>query len=93
MTIRHRLPNRRASERFEFVHEGDFYLATVSFRDGQPAELFLDCKKPGSALAAQAKDAAVLCSLLLQHGVAPETIRHSINGPIATALAKIGGAP
>jgi hypothetical protein len=33
-----------------------------------------------------AETAAILASLCLQHGVAPETIKHSVNGPIAVAL-------
>jgi hypothetical protein len=49
-------------------------------------EIFLDVGKPDSALQAQADDAGVLVSLLLQHRVAPSTIRHSISGPIALAL-------
>ena len=36
-------------------------------------------------------DAAVLASLLLQHGVTAAAIRHSISGPIATALASAEG--
>jgi hypothetical protein len=65
------------------------FSATVNyFGDGQLAEIFLDCKWPGSALAEHAHTAAVLASLLLQHGVPAETIEHSISGPLATALAK-----
>ena len=36
-----------------------------------------------------ANDAAVLASLLLQHGVTAAAIRHSIAGPLATALAHV----
>jgi hypothetical protein len=87
---RERLPNRRASVRFSLDYGGARYLATLSkFADGRIAEIFLDAAKPDSELAVHANDAAVLASLLLQHGVSAATIRHSISGPIATALAKI----
>jgi hypothetical protein len=92
--VRKRLPNRRASERFTIQHDGTDYLVTVTkFGDGAPAELFLDCFKPNSGLAVHVNDSAVLASLLLQHGVSPETIQHSVSGPIATALAEINGTP
>jgi hypothetical protein len=91
---RERLPNRRASERFSFEHGGLAYTATISrYSDGRPGEIFLDCNKVNSAAAVHAQDSAVLASLLLQHGVSAATIRHSISGPIATALAMIGGQP
>ena len=63
------------------------YRATVSFfAGGAMAEIFIDAAKPGSAIAEYANDAAVLASLLLQHGVAAAEIKHSISGPLATAL-------
>ena len=66
-------------------------IATVSkFGDGRIAEIFLDAAaKPNSALAVHISDAAVLASLLLQQDVSVAAIRHSISGPIATALAAI----
>jgi hypothetical protein len=87
MSDRQRLPNRRGSERFAIRHDDASYLVTVSrFSDGRLAEIFLDTK-PDSALAMHAHDAAVLGSLLLQHGVSAAVIRRSIAGPIATAIA------
>ena len=87
---RHRLPDRRASMRFSFRHDGALYSATLSkFPDGQLAEIFIDADKPDSALAVHANDAAVLASMLLQHGVTAAAIRHSIAGPLATALAQV----
>ena len=56
------------------------------FSDGRIAEIFIDAAKPGSAIAEFANDAAVLASLLLQHGVTAAEIRHSISGPLSTAL-------
>lgn len=85
---RERLPNRRKSFAFSFEHENHNYRCTGSrFADGRLAEIFLDVPaKMGSPVHANASTAAILVSLLLQHGVQPETIRHSIEGPIAVAL-------
>jgi hypothetical protein len=41
---------------------------------------------PRTALPNRRANSAILVSLALQHGVDPETIRHSVNGPIAVAL-------
>ena len=86
--VRERLPDRRGSLRFSIQHEGTTYFVTVSkFGDGRIAELFLDAaNKPDSQLAAHANTAAMLCSLLLQHGVSVASIRHSVRGPVAVAL-------
>ncbi len=82
------LPDRRGSELFEFKYSGVNYTATVSrFSDGRLAEIFLDHNKPNSQLAEHANSAAILASLLLQHGVKAETIRHSVSGPLSAALA------
>src|SRR4051812_10700294 len=84
---RQRLPNDRDSEIFQFERDGIRYRATISrFADGRLAELFLDTPKPNAAIQIHAEDAAVLVSLLLQFGVSPAAIRHSISGPAATAL-------
>jgi hypothetical protein len=67
--------------------EGHRYRATAGwFDDGKIAEIFLDTGKFGTTLQANADTAGVLVSLLLQHGVAPDVILHSISGPIAVAL-------
>jgi hypothetical protein len=93
-TVRQHLPTRRASELFQFEHSGVRYTATFSrFGDGRLAEIFVDHSRPNSHLAEHANDAAVLVSLLLQHGITAAAIRHSISGPLATALDKIEGAP
>ena len=88
MSERRRLPNRRACTSFVFSHGGTKYLACISrYSDGRLAEIFLDVSKPGSTLAEHAADAAVLASLLLQHGITAKAIAHSLSGPLATALA------
>jgi ribonucleoside-diphosphate reductase alpha chain len=80
--------------RFTVEHDGARYTATLSkFDDGRIAEIFLDAAKPDSQLAVHANDAAVLASLLLQHGCEAAVIRRSISGPIATALAQAEAMP
>jgi len=87
------LPNRRASEVFQFEHANIHYTATVGrFSDGRMAEIFLDHERPNSQIAAHANDAAILASLLLQHDISATTIRHSISGPLAVALALAEGS-
>ncbi|MCA1399348.1 hypothetical protein [Bradyrhizobium sp. BRP56] len=84
---REKLPNKRRSIAFTFEFEGHRYRASATrFADGRLAELFLDAGKFNSPLQQQAETAAVLVSLLLQHGVSVDVILHSIRGPIATAL-------
>jgi hypothetical protein len=84
---RERLPQRRGSMRFSFTHNGRLYHATVSkFPDGRLAEIFIDAGKPDSEIAVHMNDAAVLASLLLQHGVTAAAIRHSISGPLGVVL-------
>jgi hypothetical protein len=88
MSARQRLPNRRGSTVVQFEHNGHRYRAGGSVwpATGHLAEVFLDVGKAGSAVQVHADDAAVLTSLLLQHGVPVATIRHSLSGPIARAL-------
>jgi hypothetical protein len=90
MTKRKRLPNRRGNVSVTFRFENHDIIATAGhFADGGLAEVFLHCPgKLGTSLQTNADTAAILTSLLLQHGVNPEVIRHSVTGPIALALAK-----
>jgi ribonucleoside-diphosphate reductase alpha chain len=82
------LPNRRANYSIPLEFEGHQYRATAGrFLDGRLAEIFLVCPgKLGTPLQANADTAAILTSLLLQHGVSPEVIRHSVTGPVRIAL-------
>ena len=94
MTNRKRLPDRRHNVAFSFEFEGFTYRASAGhFDDGRLAEIFLDVPgKLGTPLQSNANTAAVLTSLLLQHGVAPEVISHSITGPMSIALAEFSKA-
>jgi hypothetical protein len=92
---RRRLPNRRASETFNFESQGLRFTATVSrFDDGCLGEIFITNHKAGSAAGIMASDAAVVCSIALQFGVPLEIIKHALmrdgrgnaSGPLAAAL-------
>jgi hypothetical protein len=95
MTERRRLPNRRACETFELQVGGLKYTASVGrFLDGSIAELFLSNHKSNSAADTNARDAAIVFSIAIQHGADIETIRKALcrdsqgrgGGPLATAL-------
>ena len=78
MSTRSRLPNRRPSETFALECNSLSYLATISrFQDGRLAEIFINAKA-GSDSDAAAKDAAVVASIALQHGVSVDVIRHAL---------------
>jgi hypothetical protein len=79
MSARHRLPNRRSHQviPFEFGNIG-FTAGIGRYDDGRLAEVFIDCTKMGSAVEANAKAAAIILSLALQHGVELGTISHAL---------------
>ena len=83
MTTRHlpreRLPNRRASETFDFQVEGLHYCATVShLADGRIGEIFIGNHKVGSQCDTNVRDAALAASLALQHGCALDVLRGAL---------------
>ena len=95
MTARECLPSRRGSEVVEFSLGGVLYTATISrFADGRIGEVFLDGPKIGSAAQIAGREAAVLASLALQHGVEAAALLHSLEklenghaaGPIGHAI-------
>lgn len=99
-STRRRLPDRRACETFELECNGQLYLATVSyFRDGTLGEIFLNSIKLGSEIDTIARDSAVMCSLLLQHGGDIHVIRKALcrdargqpSGPLGVALDMLAG--
>jgi ribonucleoside-diphosphate reductase alpha chain len=100
MAARSRLPDRRESERFEFVHGGVRYMVDVGrYGHGPIGEVFMDANKVGTAIQVYGRDSAILLSLLLQHGCAMDTIRHALTrnpdgsaaGPIGTLLDLLSG--
>ena len=77
--IRRTLPQRRSCETFTVVHWNQPFTVTVGFfDDGTLGEVFVDSRKTGGDVEAIARDAAVLASLALQHGVGIEIIRHAV---------------
>jgi len=91
MTNRHRLPDRRRGESFEFYHGNLGFTATIGrYRDGRIGEVFLSAHKSGGALEAVARDAAIVVSIALQHGGDLGTIRRALtrdgNGTPATLI-------
>ena len=69
------------------------FTVTVGFySDGAPGEVFIDGGKTGNDIESIARDAGVLLSLALQHGVSPETIRHAVTRGASEEPASIIGA-
>jgi hypothetical protein len=71
------------------------YTCTISrFPDGRIAEIFLSNHKSASHADTAARDAAIACSVALQHGASIETIRKAVcrdvrgnaSGPLGVAL-------
>jgi hypothetical protein len=92
---RERLPDRRASELFDFEAMGLRFTASISrYPDGRVSELFCDNHKAGSAIGTLVRDAAIIFSFAVQHGADPEAIRRALCrdsagralGPVAEAL-------
>jgi ribonucleoside-diphosphate reductase alpha chain len=80
-------------------HGGFDYVAGIGrFKDGRLAEIFLNAAKTGTAIEATARDAAILVSLALQHGVTPTELRHALtrnadgtaSGPVGALLDLLG---
>jgi hypothetical protein len=77
--IRRRLANRRASESFNFRCNDLGYTCTFSrFPTGEIGELFLNNHRVLSHADVNARDAAVICSIALQHNVPIEVIRRAL---------------
>jgi hypothetical protein len=100
IAARERLPNRRASEQIAFACGGFNFIATVShFLDGRLAEIFLTNGKCGSDSDVSARDAAVVASIALQHGVSVEVLRKALmrdsqgrpSGPLGVVLDLLAG--
>ena len=94
MTREH-LRNRRPHLVTDFEHGGIRFTLGVGFFDnGRLAEVFLNSSKVGTGVDTQARDGAILLSLLLQHGCPLETIRRALlrnpdgspAGPLSAAV-------
>ena len=88
-----RLLNRRANETERFDRDGISITMTVGYTPvGTLGEVFLNGCKTGNDIESIARDAGVLLSLALQHGVPPETISHAITRGASEEPASILGA-
>ena len=91
--IRRALPQRRAAETFDLQFWNQLFTVTIGFyADGTPGEVFIDGCKAGTDIELIARDAGVLLSLALQHGVPPKTIRHAVTRGVSEEPASILGA-
>jgi ribonucleoside-diphosphate reductase alpha chain len=79
------LPQRRYSETFELTYgeKPTRYQISIGYFElgllaGYPAEVFITGPKAGSDVEAVARDAAVILSIALQHGVPVDVMAHSI---------------
>ncbi len=92
-THRQRLPNRRENETVDLVFDGHRYHVTVGFApDGRPLEVFCHGGKVGSGMDLILDDVCVALSLLLQHGIEPRDLAHSMGRLDGGASASIIGA-
>jgi hypothetical protein len=98
MTFRRRLPDRRLSTSFDVEVGGLHYTCTVGwFPDGTIGEVFLNNHKSNSMADTNARDAAIVFSIAVQHGADPEVIRRALcrdaqgraSGPLGEALDRI----
>ena len=79
MAERANLPERRELTRFASVFEGQRYAIDYAcFSNGRVAEIFVTAEKTASAAEAIARDAAIVISIGLQHGVPPEALRKAM---------------
>ena len=91
--MRELLPQRRAAETFDLRFRNLPFTVTVAFYpDGTPGEVFINGCKTGNDIQSIARDAAVLLSLAIQHGVLPKTIRHAVTRGPSQGPASILGA-
>ena len=91
--IRRTLPQRRAAETFDLRLWKQLFTVTVGFyADGTPSEVFIDGGKTGQDIQSTARDAAVVLSLALQHGIPIEAIRHAVTRGASEEPASILGA-
>ena len=91
--MRRALPRRRAAETFDLRFWNQSFTVTPGFyEDGTLGEVFIGVGKTGNDIESIARDAGVLLSLALQHGVPPETIRHAVTRGASEEPASILGA-
>lgn len=79
ITRRDAMPARRNSENLKVEANGVFMTMTVGYYpDGRPGEVFVSDIKSGVSADAISRDAAVMLSLALQHGVELSTMAKAV---------------
>src|SRR4051812_25382673 len=95
--MRQVLPQRRAAETFDVRFWSQNFTVTLGFyTDGAPGEVFIDGGRTGQDVQSTARDAVVVLSLALQHGLPIETVRSAVtcngSGEAASILGVIVAA-
>lgn len=100
--MRQRLDNRRPIERLAFEHDGKAGTVAVGFRaavgnggveiEATPSELFLEFGRAGSDVEAAARDAGLILSIAMQHGVDLKAFQVSITRQDDGRAASVIGA-
>jgi hypothetical protein len=75
---RKELPNRRAGENFEFLHDGLRFVVSTRGLRRELAEVFVNCSKIDSSADLLVRDAAVIISIALQYGVSLTELTHAL---------------
>ena len=90
---RRRLQQRRRAETFDLLFRNQLVTVTAGLHaDGALGEIFISTGKTGTNIASVARDAGVLLSLALQHGVDVATMAHAITRDRSGAATSILGA-
>lgn len=75
---REMLPNKRRSETFSVEVNNMHMMMTVGYYpDGRPGEVFVSNIKSGTTADAMFRDAAIILSVALQHGVPMDVLWHA----------------
>lgn len=88
------LPNRRRNVSFDLrFGEIDYTISTGRYDDGRLGEVFISSHRAaGSSVANLARDAAVIISIAIQHGVAAETFASAVTRSLDGGPVTIAGA-
>ena len=92
--MRNTLPQRRHAETFKFqfrAQRASYHVTTGYFPNGALGEIFLSTNKTGSQSEADARDFAILISLLLQHGCSLELISGALSRELDGSPSTLAG--
>jgi hypothetical protein len=98
LSVRKAPPNRRQSETLTFkwppnsLRSPTYFVSSSKSDAGTIYEIFVASARPSSPMADVIRDASIIISLALQHGVSIDTLRHSITRLNDNSAASIIGA-